>query len=162
MSLTLKGSKEFMAAMDELVTHATQKNVIKRSLVKALQPVGDLAEGLAPARARGGKVIRFDGGRRVRKEGTAKALVQVGTKLTRRQAGENRKLGKSEVEAYVGTRDRVSRLVEFGTANAAPEPFLRPAWSVLGGQRALDRLSDEMTINVEKAVARARRRALKA
>jgi HK97 gp10 family phage protein len=90
----------------------------------------------------------------IRVKGSLKSHINIGTRLSKRQAAKNRKLGKAEVEVHVGTRDRVGRLQEFGTHDTPAQPFMRPAWDSEGNETALSRIGDEMWAEVGKSAGR--------
>lgn len=152
MQIKLEGFRELDAALTEL-TKAGGKGVLRRSLKKAAEPMAVIASGLAPVDS-----------------GKLQASVIVGAKLDGRQAKLHRRMFKddrSSIELFVGPSylrgggGRHGHLQEFGTINHAPQPFMRPAWDQ-DHKPMLDRLGKEMAIEVDKAVQRARRKALKA
>lgn len=145
-SLELKGGRELennLLAMQG----ATAKKVVLTALVKVLQRVATSAKA---------KVAR--------RTGTLANSIGVGTKLTRRQ---NRlKQPIANAEAYVGPgivgkggRRAVahSHLVEFGTENMAPRPYMTPAWEG-EKQRVFNDLGaamwNEITKRIKKATGR--------
>jgi len=152
--IKLTGFKELGAALAEL-PKATGKATARRVLIKAGTPIQEMAEQAAPVRSDPEKVVTYGRGdaKRIRRPGTAEALVQIGTRLTRSQARQARKAGKSETEVYVGTRDPISRLIEGGTSQIAAHPFIRPAWDALKF-RALDIIAAELGAEIEKTAAR--------
>lgn len=155
MALTVKleGFAELEQALKQLGKQATQKASLRRALKKAAQPLADLARGKAPVDT-----------------GALQQSVIVGAKLNGRQAKLHRRMfrdDRSSVELFVGPSyllgdgGRHGHLLEFGTVNIAPQPFMRPAWQQ--DQRAmLDRLRAEIAIDIDKAVKRAARRTARA
>ena len=146
MSVTVKleGFKALDNALAEL-SKAAGKSVLRRSLKKAAEPMAALAESLAP---RG-------------PTGNLAASVSYGTKLTKRQAKLHRKMfrdDKASVEGFVGANDPAAVPQEFGTVDHGPQPFMRPAWDQDSGP-LLDRLGQELAVEVEKSVKRARAKA---
>ena len=120
------------------------------------------AQSLAPERAGNTRVTYKAGeGSEERRPGTMKVLVGIGSKLTRSQARQARKAGKDTVEVYVGTRDPIARLQEFGTRKAPPQPFMRPAWERHKDQ-ALEDIKQNLATEIDKAAARAARKAARA
>jgi len=85
----------------------------------------------------------------------------IGTRLNRRQAGMNRKMGKAEVEVHVGTADPAGIQQEFGNVNQSASPALRPAWDSEGGERAMNRIGEFMWPEIDRAVGRQAKRAAK-
>ena len=146
MSATVKleGFKELDAALAEL-SKAAGKAVLRRSLKKAAEPMAVLAESLAPRGPTGNLAMS----------------VNYGTKLTKRQAGLHRKMfrdDKASVEGFVGANDPAAVPQEFGTVDHGPQPFMRPAWDQ-DAMPLLDRLGQELAVEVEKSVKRARAKA---
>ncbi|MBQ2263263.1 MAG: HK97 gp10 family phage protein [Loktanella sp.] len=150
MEIRTTGFKELNDALDEL-TKGVGKGVLRRSLLKAAQPMAELAKGMAPDDpATGG----FD----------LKTSITAGTKLSRAQTKAHRKMFRDDraaVEVFVGPGPLPqAHLQEFGTVHHAPQPYLRPAFDADAGP-LIDRLGAEMSKEVKKAVGRARRKALK-
>ncbi|WP_340109462.1 HK97-gp10 family putative phage morphogenesis protein [Pikeienuella sp. HZG-20] len=156
---TVEGLRELEKALEDL-RPATAKNVARRALVKATQPVADHMSELAPP----GKYNNL------------KRSIGISTRLSDRQKALHRKMFRSDrtsVELFLGPDYRRSgnhaHLVEFGTAERRhksgksvgrmpPHPFARPAWDA-GKQGILTRLADLMWVEIEKAAARAARKA---
>jgi Bacteriophage HK97-gp10, putative tail-component len=138
------GGKQVEAALMQLGTAATAKNVSRRALKKAADPI----------------LKAYQAGTTVKTSALVDSEV-VGTKLSKRQASMNRRLGKAEVEVHVGTADPAGIQEEFGNRRQAANPALRPAWEAHGGQVALDNIGKEHRTEIEKAAARAARKALK-
>jgi GAF domain-containing protein len=88
--------------------------------------------------------------------------VMVGTKLSKRQAAQHRKMFRNDraaVEMFVGAGPLSSaHTQEFGTVHHAPQPFMRPAWDQ-DHKALLQRLGQLMAAEIDKAVTRAARRA---
>ncbi len=146
VEVKLTGFKELDDALSEL-SKAAGKGVLRRSLKKAAEPMADLVNSLAPAGPTGKYAKSF----------------KYGTKLTKRQGAQHRKMfrdDKASVEGFVGTTDPAGVQQEFGNENHGPQPALRPAWDQDSGP-LLDRLGKEMAVEVEKSVKRARAKALK-
>ncbi len=82
----------------------------------------------------------------------------VGTKLTRRQAGLHKSGGNKDfAEAFVGTSDPAGVQQEFGNEHNAAQPFLRPAWDAKQDQ-VLFIISHRLWVAIETAAARLARR----
>lgn len=161
VSFRMEGLRELDQALGEL-PKATAKNVLVRTLLAAGRPMQQQAQALAPARPAGApqKTYVKSGAVRVRRPGTLKALVQIGTRLTPRQARAARQDGKDFAEVYVGTRDPIARLDEFGTADAPAHPFLRPAFEA-NKHQALETIRTVLGGEIEKAVQRLARKAVR-
>lgn len=139
----IEGLEETVANLEEL-SRATQKNVLRRTLLRAGEPTADVASSLAPVR-RG--VLSFS--------------MVVAPNLTRRHKGEQRNRA-SEVEVYVGPAGGMGALFyashqEFGTVLNPASPYLRPAWESTKG-RVLALITSGLTDEVGKASARAARK----
>jgi HK97 gp10 family phage protein len=147
----LTGFKELEAALEEL-TKAAGKGVLRRAGKTVLQQIADAAQGMAP-RAPG------PGG------GTLAESIAVSTVLSKQQKAQHRKTvkdDKSSVEVFVGAGpDPAAHNQEFGNANHGAQPFMRPAWDA-GKAKVLDDLKDELWTEIDKAAARAARKAAKA
>jgi HK97 gp10 family phage protein len=139
-SVRVEGLAELEAALAEL-PKATGKNVLKRVLMAAAAPIEAEAAAAAP---------HFTG--RLRRD------VATGTRLTRRQAGLARKLGRSEVEVHVGVKDPAGIQNEFGNIHQRAQPFLRPAWDA-NKDGALQTIASQLGEEIEKSAARLARRA---
>jgi HK97 gp10 family phage protein len=137
----VEGLSDLDEALSEL-SKATGKNILKRVLTKAGQPTADAAA--ANARRLSGKFERSFG---------------VSQKLSRRQKSQHDK--QSDVEVFAGPGALVQAITEeFGTSNQAPHPTLRPAWDS-NKMKALDGIKDDLAEEIEKARARAARKAAK-
>lgn len=140
VTVKVEGLKELEKALKEL-PRATAKNVMKRVLIQAGQPVADQAEGLAPVNT-----------------GKLQKSIDIGVKLTRRQKSSSPK--QSAVEVYIGVGRSLPQGVfqEFGTAKNPPQPFMRPAWdgNKLG---VLEKIKDLTWAEIKKAADRASRKA---
>lgn len=160
-TVRVEGLRELDAALGQLPP-SVGKAVLRRVLKQAAVPIYEYAHERAPMRPAGApKVTYMKGGQeRIRRPGTLKVLVQSGTRLTRRQAAMVRKEGKWDAEHYVGTRDPIGRLIEFGTAHSPAEPFMRPAWDY-GAPIALKLIGDKLGEGIDKAAKRVARKAAK-
>lgn len=153
VTVKVDGLSQLGAAFDEL-SKATARNVGRRVLVQAGQITADMASSLAPDDPS-------------TPSPDLHTSIAVGTKLTKRQAKLNRSsknTDRSFAEAYVGATKDVNSyasLVEFGTVNTSPRPFLRPAWDATK-DAVLASIGKLLGIEIEKAAARARAKALRA
>jgi HK97 gp10 family phage protein len=135
----IEGLKELEDALREL-PKATGKNVLKRALMDAGEPILDAARSAAPQLT-----------------GALKRSHASGTKLTRSQKKQN--VPESAVEIYVGPGGLVQAITqEFGTVNAPAQPFMRPAWDA-NKQTALNMVRQSLADEIEKARARLARKA---
>jgi hypothetical protein len=139
--MTFKGGRELEKALAELDKAATRKATSRRALKKAAEPIHRAYQ--------------------VNTTVVTGVLLEnevVGTRLNRRQAAMNRKMGKSEVEIHIGTADPAGIQQEFGNVNQAANPALQPAYDAEGGDRALDRIGAEMWVDIGKTAARQAKR----
>jgi hypothetical protein len=142
--MTFEGGKELERALAQLEKAATRKTTARRALKQAAEPIHSAYQA---------NTIVATG-----------ALFDneiIGTRLNRRQAGLNRRMGKAEVEIHVGTADPAGIQQEFGNVNQTAAPALRPAWDREGGARAMDRIGEFMWPEIEKAAARQAKRKAK-
>ena len=145
-TVRLEGFRELEAELAKLATPAARKASARRSLRKAAEPMAALAQSNAP---RG-------------ETNTLAPSVTIGTKLSKRQRGLHRRMfrdDKMAVEMFVGAGPLSSaHAQEFGTRFHAPQAFMRPAFDA-EAMPTLDRLKAELWADIQKAVARAERRA---
>jgi hypothetical protein len=146
----VEGLRELDRALAEL-PKSTAKAVLRRTLLKAGEPLADEMRSLAPDDAStGGNDL--------------KSSIAVGTKLSRRQAKLHRREFKNDkafAEVFVGPGpDPAAWNQEFGNINHGPQSFARPAWD--GKQReVLDIIKTETWNEIEKAAQRLARKAAK-
>lgn len=144
MSVTLKleGLEQTNANLLEL-SKATSRNVLKRVLLAAGEPVANAAAQLAPT-----------------KTGRLAFSLSVSTQLTRRQRQARPK--ENEAEAYIGPAGgngalNYASFTEFGTIDTPANPFMRPAWESNRGI-ALGLIHSGLIREVDRAAARAARK----
>ena len=143
-----EGLKELDRALAELPKSAA-KAVLRRTLMKAGQPVADAAKGMAPDDAETGG---YD----------LKNSITVGTKLSRRQTKIHRKEFRNDkafAEVFVGAGPIPSaHNQEFGNVNHGPQSFMRPAWDG-GKHEVLETIKTETWAEIEKSAQRLSRKA---
>ena len=151
---------------------ATQKAVLRRAGLAALQPMAAIAAALAPkdtgklsndiavsARAGGSSIGLAEFGA-VLRGGGSKAEARTALRNARRGAA----IGDHEVELYMGpvagTKDDAIKAVvqEFGSSNQPPQPYLRPAFDT-DKYALLQRLRPLLWAEIEKTLARTAARA---
>lgn len=157
----IEGLKDLEAALAEL-PKATGKSVLRRVLAKAALPILDAAKSRAIRRPDDAKPVYYGrkGAKKLRRPGTDEVLIQAGTRLTKNQARQARKEGKNYSEYYVGSRDPIARLIEYGTSDTPAHPIFRPAWEG-GKDDALKIISEELGGEIEKAAVRVAKKAAK-
>jgi HK97 gp10 family phage protein len=140
----VEGLAALQAALRQL-PDATAKNVLRRVGRKVLQPVADRAEALAREHT-----------------GALKRSIGVSTKLTKSQRRANVKVGRDDVEVYVGAGGLTQAITEeYGTEDQTPHPFMRPAWD--GEKRSvLANVKTGLWTEIDKAAARLAKKAAKA
>lgn len=153
-SFKVEGLKEMEKALFEMKS-ATAKATVRRAMKKAFQPFVDKARE---------KVSEDDG--------VLKDSIASSTRLTKNQRREARGSfdRNATVVMYAGAGARHAHLVEFGTdvrrhtgtgksvGAMPPNPFMREAWEETRG-RVQGLLRQELADQIERAAARARRRA---
>lgn len=164
-TVRFEGGRELEKALGELGTLYRRKKAARDALMEGAEPVHSSAEAKAPVRSGektfgiGGSLVPSEGGRRRvrvggesgrRRQGALKSHVSIGTRLNRSQRRANR--DKMPVEVYVGTRDRAGRLQEFGTREAAAQPWLRPAWDATK-MRALEIIKSALWRQISRQAA---------
>lgn len=165
----IEGLRELDEALKEL-PRATARNVLKRALTKAGQPMADMARSLAPVDPDGGGTLRDNivVSSRIKnkvgaseyaaamRDGLGKEAAVAALRDARRAAAG---MG-SHAEVYVGptTKAFYGMFQEFGTRNHGPQPFLRPAFDSRA-PRALDTIRDDLATEIEKARARLAKKA---
>jgi HK97 gp10 family phage protein len=141
MRVKVEGLRELDKALMTM-KQSTARGVVRRVLLKAAQPIADDMAQRAP-----------------RDTGYLGDHIDTGVRLSRRQARMSPK--RSDVEVFAGASRVVqATLQEFGTSEAPPQPFARPAWDA-GKLKALDDVKTGLATEIEKTAARAAKRALK-
>lgn len=168
----VEGLKELDAALGEL-TKATARNVLRRTLLAAGEPMRAAAERNAPvdtgALQRSIKISsKIDN--RAGKPEYAATLRAGGTRAQAAQALRDARrakgIGESFAEVFIGPekmgkRAGVKSIVqEFGSAKQAPQPYMRPAFDAEAGN-VINRVKGDLSREIDKAVTRARARAAK-
>lgn len=139
----VEGLDELQIALREL-PDATARNVLRRVAKKVLAPVADRARLLAPV----------DQGRLVRS-------IVVGDKLSRRQKSQFQRADPNDVVMFVGAGAvPQAHMMEFGTVDIEPQPFMRPAWDS-EKEGVLEAIKGELWTQIEKAARRQERKAAK-
>jgi HK97 gp10 family phage protein len=137
----MEGLKECEDVLNEL-TNATARNVLRRALMAAGEPVRAAAEELAPV-----------------DKGVLKGDIIISTQLTKGQRKTNPKPTAVEVHVGVGgRRGSFAHLPEYGTAHSAPHPFMRPAADA-NTSNVISIFIEQLKAETSKALDRARRKA---
>lgn len=173
-SVRVEGLRELDANLAKL-TRATARNVLRRTLIAAAQPTVAEAQARAPrdtgalaasiaASARSTNDVGRAEYAAAMKSGAGQGAAVAAMRAARRAAkGEG-----SFAEVFVGPTlhersEPKARVVEFGggRGNRAPQAFLRPAWDATREQ-VLNSIREQLAVEIDKAVARAARRAARA
>lgn len=163
----VEGLADLQHALEEL-PKATQRNVLRRILKAALEPMAEMAERLAPAPK--AKLTKAQEARP-----RLKRTFSISTKLSRRQKTVHRRWLAAQPE-YRDRQGRASNAKggvwifmgpaplghtteqEFGTAHHGPQPYMRPAWDARQGS-ALEAIGKGLGEEIEKARKRLARKA---
>lgn len=141
ISARLEGLEQTVTNLGDL-SRATGRNVLRRVLLPAGEPVAHDAAQMAPYRT-----------------GRLAFSVVVSTQLTRRQ---RRGAKQNEVEVYIGPAGgngalNYASFGEFGTIDTPAQPFMRPAWESNRGI-VLGLIHSGLKAEVERAADRAARK----
>jgi HK97 gp10 family phage protein len=160
-TVTVEGFSDLHTALKQL-TRATERNVLKRSATKAMQPMLDVAKAYAPVKTGNLRnAIHLTVGiddPEFRKRARA-SFVATGS-----AAGIRRTKGGGMVLAQVrvgGRQVPYASFIELGTIRITAHPFLRPAFDEKHGE-ALSIVRETLTIEVRKAAQRRARKLAKA
>lgn len=140
VTVRVQGLKELDKALGQL-PKATARNVLRRVLRQAAEPLAQAARQNAP-----------------RDEMHLYESIDVSTRLSRRQAGLHKKeAGNAFQEMFVGTNNPAGVQQEFGNERHGPQPFLRPAWDS-EKEPTLDRIANSLWTEIEGAAQRLARK----
>lgn len=141
VTYSIEGLKETEAALAEM-PKATAKNVGRRVLTAAAQPILDDFKARAPHLT--GHLIETSG---------------ISTKLSRRQRAEQKTIeDRDNVEMFVGAGPNPQAVQqEFGNENHPANPSLTPAWEG-NKSRSLKIVGDQLWTEISKAAARLARK----
>lgn len=143
VTVKIEGLKELDRALGEL-PKSTAKRVLQKVLKDAGEPLAQAARAKAP-----------------REKGFLIENIDVGTKLTRRQATLHKKQAKDDrayAETFVGASDPAGMQTEFGNEHQEAEPWLRPAWDAKK-DATLEQISNALWGEIERAAQRVARKA---
>lgn len=150
MKMHISGLRELDRALSDL-TKATARNVLRRVGNGALQPMAEAAQGAAPKASGDLEISIVVSSKRTRRAG--------GTAAERRLARQNGYTVAMGPASGKGVLNYAT-FVEFGTVDTPAQPYMRPAWAQ-GKDAALDYVISNLRIEIDKASARAARRAAK-
>jgi len=164
MRVSVSGLRELDKALG-MLPKATARNVLKRALDKAAQPIVDEAKTLAPVNT-GALRDSIKASTRVKnKVGASEYSAAMRSGLGKQAARSallaarraNRGQG-SFAETFVGPARgkgviRYAHIVEFGSVKHAPQPYMRPAWDG-NKDKALSIIKAELGSEIIKAARR--------
>lgn len=171
VTIKVAGLADLDRALGEL-TKATARNVLRRVLTKAAQPMADAARRLAPDDPKTKKSLRetiIVTSKSGKKVGSAEFAEVLRAGGTRQEAGAALRSARREAASkdsfatvYVGMNRKgfYGMFQEFGTSNHAAQPFLRPAFDA-NKDRVVEVVKSDLGAEIKKASARAAKRALK-
>lgn len=169
-TMRIEGLKELEAALMEL-PKATGKNVLRRALISAATPMADSARNMAPVRSGAlkrsikiGKVKFSSGsaGKRAFAEAMARGASRAEAGAATREANEGSSEDITSALLVLGPgRNPQATFQEFGTVHHPPHAYMRPAWDQ-GKANAAETIKNELKSEIDKAVARIARKALRA
>lgn len=143
LTFNMEAFRGIEEALEGLRTVRTRKTALQRGMMRAAEPMAEIARGLAPVH-----------------EGHLVKSIGVGTKLTRRQAALFKEAdeGKGDVTVFAGAGGTPAAVQqEFGNIHHGPHPFMRPAWDQ-DSRAMLQRLAEMVREEIAKSLKRQRRR----
>lgn len=164
MSVSVSGLSDLDRALGNL-SKATARNVLRRTLTKAAEPIRDEAKRLAPVKTGKLRDSIMISARVKNKVGNAEYSAAMraglGKDAARSALLAARKAGKgagSFAEVYVGPARgagviRYAHIVEFGSVDTAMQPYMRPAWDATKNQ-ALSLIKGELASQIMVAARR--------
>ena len=161
----LEGLKEIEEALKEL-PKATGRNVIRRALTQAAEPIATQAGSAAPAGPTGTlkrsivvSKVRFTKG----EAGKAAFAAALRRGASRKEAGQaaheaNANAGGDDVSSGIveigpTLEAWYAHFVEFGTVHSRAKPFMRPAWET-GKSQAAESIRELLKTEIQKAAER--------
>lgn len=164
IKVSVSGLRELDRALG-LLPKATARNVLKRTLDKAAQPIVEAAKAEVPVKS-GALRDSIKASPRVknqvgRSEYSAAMRAGLGKSAARAALIAARRANKGQgsfAEVFVGPARgkgvvRYAHLIEFGSARLPPRPFMRPAWDA-NRMRALEIIKAELGAEIIKAARR--------
>lgn len=166
VTVSVSGLMELDKALGEL-PKATGRNVLRRTLNKASQPIVKEAKRLAPV-STGALRDSITASTRVKnKVGSAEYSAAMrsglGKDAARQALISARRANKGQgsfAETFVGPARggkwgviRYAHIVEFGSSKMSPKPYMRPAWDG-NKDKALDIIKGELANEIIKAARR--------
>lgn len=164
-TVKIEGFRELEDSLKQF-SRSTGKNVLGRALAKAAEPVRAAAEAKAPKDTGALQLsIKTIIRRNLRNKGMVLAVIgpQMGAYRTLTNPTPYvRGVKRGTMRTYqIGSSPGVyGNWVEFGTSDTPAQPFMRPAWEA-HKDGALEIMKTELAVEIDKAAARAARKAAK-
>jgi HK97 gp10 family phage protein len=162
--VSISGLQELDKALGEL-PKATARNVLKRTLIKAGEPIAERARQLVPVNTGHLRDSIIVSSRIKNKVGSSEYSSAMRAGLGKRAAVAALRTARREAkgqgsfaETFIGpSRGKgviaYAHLIEFGKFNAPAQPYMRPAWDS-EKQRALDIIKSDLSDEIIKAARR--------
>lgn len=167
LSIPMDQIRALDSALEEL-PKATQRNVLRRTLTKAAEPLRDDAKARAPERS--GKLresiiistkLKNEAGNTAFAAAMRAGLGKDAAVKAMRDARRGNS-DKTSAEVYVGSTSPLAHLTEWGSVHNEAVGWMRGAYDAHAGD-AFDSIAEDLRTEIDKAVARAaRKRARKA
>lgn len=158
LTVKVEGLRELNQALEDL-PKATSRNVVKRTLIKALLPMEAIASAHAPELT-GELKESIDISQKLSSRQKRLHQAEFGGKAVRTAEGFKSD-PKTEVFVFMGPRPGSKTIVqEFGSAYVTPHPYMRPAWDG-GSRKALEIIADQLALEIDAAAKRLARKAAK-
>lgn len=167
MSATFRveGFRELEAELAKLATPATRRASAQRAMIKSVGPIADAARSKAPRRAGhlADNIIiarTASGANAAARQAFGQVLQSGGTRVEAVQAMRDiQRETASITHVYMGPGRHPQAITqEFGTRFHPAQPYMRPAWDA-GKYALIPAIGKELWADIQKAVARAERRA---
>ena len=160
----LEGLRELEDSLKQF-SRSTGKNVLGRALAKAAEPIRAAAEAKAPKDTGALQMsIKTKIRRNLRNKGMVLAVIGPEMGAYRQlqnpvaYAAKGVRAGKSRTYQVGSTPGVYGNWIEFGTSDTPAQPFMRPAWEA-HKDGALDIMKTELAVEIDKAAARAAKKA---
>ncbi len=146
------GLRELERDLNKIDKAVAARTPARNALKKGGQILADTASRMAPDDPE-------TGGNDLRNSIVVSTRTSRGTRKLLAGAGM---LSKRQVNVFVGPTTKIfyAHFMEFGTYKDAAQPYMRPAWDATR-MDVLDKIVDELRVQVKKAVARSQKRGLK-
>lgn len=161
----VEGFEDLHKSLAEL-SRAAGNSVLRRSGVKAMEPMRALAQSLAPDDMKSpdpdleSSIVISAGANLARQGRRALGEVEKGNRVNI-SMGPDAKLPRSPTQGKKSSGYTRALVAEFGSRQQAPQPYMRPAFD-RDKDALLTRLAAILRVEIERAIGRAQRRAARA